>query len=93
MHQVGRAGSLETNGFSMTFINNSSKKLFLEMKELFELTENKLPQELLQSPYISIWKEKREKLSKQGKLKRKQWTNDDVNPQNLLEILTKARRR
>jgi len=99
VHQIGRAGSIHQRGFSIVFINNSSKRLFLQLKELFEISKTKLPDEILQSPYIRIQldkREKREKLDSRDKLKKREIKNEDdenIDAQSLIEILTKKRKR
>ena len=92
IHQIGRAGGLGSTGFVMSFINNSNKKIFLDLRELFKTTENKLPDQMIHSPYMAIESEKREKKRKQMKYKGSITRNNEkVNTQNLLQILTKNR--
>ena len=96
VHQIGRAGSLHEIGYAMCFINNSSKKLFLDLKEMFEVSQTKLPDEVINSPYIAIEKEKREKLAKKKKHKSKLFhgkDEDNIDTQSLIEILTKKKKR
>lgn len=94
-HQVGRAGGLHSSGFVIAFINNSNKKIFFDLKSLFETTNNKLPDQLLHSQYLKNECEKKDNKKKKLKHTNSQssWRNDEiVNPQNLLQILTKNRK-
>lgn len=96
VHQIGRAGNLREIGYAICFINNSSKKVFLDLKELFEVSQTKLPDEIINSPYIALEKEKREKLAKKNKHKIKSFhakDEDNIDSQSLIEILTKKKKR
>ncbi|XP_030832306.1 probable ATP-dependent RNA helicase DDX59 [Strongylocentrotus purpuratus] len=53
IHQIGRTGRLGTNGTAMTFINNSSKKLFLQFTGTLKPLGVILPPELINSPHLS----------------------------------------
>lgn len=68
VHQVGRAGRLDEIGFAIAFVNNSNKALFLDLKELFDLTDAKLPTELLRSQHLQNQLERRRQKVKEGKL-------------------------
>lgn len=84
VHQVGRAGRYDEKGFSIAFINNTSKRLFVDLKNLFDFTSNKLPEELLHSPYLKDDGRKK-------KVVQSQRNEKEINTQNLFEILTKKR--
>ncbi|XP_041465090.1 probable ATP-dependent RNA helicase DDX59 isoform X1 [Lytechinus variegatus] len=53
IHQIGRTGRLGTSGTAMTFINNNSKKLFLQLTSLLKPLGVLLPPELINSPHLS----------------------------------------
>eukprot|EP00057_Strongylocentrotus_purpuratus_P013837 XP_011668311.1 PREDICTED: probable ATP-dependent RNA helicase DDX59 [Strongylocentrotus purpuratus] len=53
IHQIGRTGRLGTNGTAMTFINNNSKKLFLQFTGTLKPLGVILPPELINSPHLS----------------------------------------
>ena len=96
VHQIGRAGSLHEIGYAVCFINNSSKKIFLDLKKMFEVSQTKLPDEIINSPYVALEKEKREKLAKKNKDKSKLFhvkDEDNIDSQSLIEILTKKKKR
>lgn len=92
-HQVGRAGGLHSKGFVISFINNSNKKIFFDLKSLFDVDNNKLPDQLTYSPHL---KNEIEKRGKKNKSKKSHslltQSNAEINPQNLLQILTKNKK-
>ncbi|XP_045673756.1 probable ATP-dependent RNA helicase DDX59 [Phyllostomus hastatus] len=52
VHQVGRVGRLGQRGTAITFVNNSSRRLFWDLAKRVEPTGSLLPPQLLQSPYL-----------------------------------------
>ena len=80
IHQVGRAGRLDTKGFAISFINNDNKNIFHSLAELFEESDTRLPAEVINSPFLQLQKEKR--TSKTSKRK-----NSDVTTGNLMDLL------
>lgn len=82
IHQVGRAGRLDLTGFAITFINNNNKDVFLNLVELLEDCNVKIPLELINSPYLQQQKERRERKGKGPKRK-----NDIVTTGNLMDML------
>ena len=80
IHQVGRAGKLNKNGFAISFINNSNKDIFSSLFELFRDSGVKLPAELMNSPYLQQQLEKRQRKSSKRR-------NDVVTTGNLMDLL------
>ncbi|XP_071504954.1 probable ATP-dependent RNA helicase DDX59 [Diadema antillarum] len=52
IHQIGRTGRLGNKGTAMTFLNNNSKKLFLQLTSILKPLGVVLPQELVNSPHL-----------------------------------------
>lgn len=52
VHQIGRAGRLGHRGTAITFMNNNSKRLFLDIVNRVKPTGSILPPQLLNSPYL-----------------------------------------
>uniref|UniRef100_H0VCB7 Probable ATP-dependent RNA helicase DDX59 n=1 Tax=Cavia porcellus TaxID=10141 RepID=H0VCB7_CAVPO len=82
VHQIGRVGRLGQTGTAITFINNSSKRLFWDIAKRVKPTGSILPPQLLNSPYLHDQKRK-----EQQKDKRTQ--NDLVTGANLMDIIKK----
>ena len=95
VHQVGRAGRLQTQGFVMAFINKSNKNIFLSLQELCLKSGTKLPEELVNSlDFRKVLENPNKKdIEKTKALKRNKSLNEDINQKSLLEILTKHPRR
>ena len=85
IHQVGRAGRLGSNGMAITFINNSNKGVFLDLLEGVGPHGVKLPQELINSPYLVQQQHARTQKSRKRK-------NQEmyVNRENLIDLLKKS---
>lgn len=86
IHQVGRAGRLGSKGLALTFINNTNKAVFLDLVEAVQPHGVKLPDELLNSPYLSSQQHERECKRKNRKRKYEELY---VNTENLMDILKK----
>ncbi|XP_005375200.1 PREDICTED: probable ATP-dependent RNA helicase DDX59 [Chinchilla lanigera] len=82
VHQIGRVGRLGQNGTAITFINNSSKRLFWDIAKRIKPTGSILPPQLLNSPYLHDQKRKEQQ-------KDKQTQNDLVTGANLMDIIRK----
>ncbi|XP_051551485.1 probable ATP-dependent RNA helicase DDX59 [Myxocyprinus asiaticus] len=52
VHQIGRAGRLGHRGTAITFMNNNSKRLFLDIVNRVKPTGSTLPPQLLNSPHL-----------------------------------------
>lgn len=52
IHQVGRAGRLGKTGWALTFINNTNKRVFVDLVDTLQPLDVHLPDELLNSPYL-----------------------------------------
>ena len=87
IHQVGRAGRLGSNGVAITFINNSNKGVFLDLLEGIGPHGVTLPQELINSPYLS--QQQHARANKQRSRKRKN-QETYVNRENLMDLLKKS---
>ena len=86
IHQVGRAGKLNKNGFAISFINNVNKDIFLRLFELCKVSNIKLPSELVNSPYLRQQQEQRgKKVGKRG--------NDIVKTGNLMDLIKEHRKK
>ena len=88
IHQVGRAGRLETNGLAISFINNNNKNIFLDLVETLEASEVQPPPELKNSPYIQHQIEKRTLSKKKQNRKRK--GDELVTTGNLMDLLKES---
>ncbi|XP_004625377.1 probable ATP-dependent RNA helicase DDX59 isoform X1 [Octodon degus] len=82
VHQIGRVGRLGQNGTAITFINNSSKRLFWDIAKRVKPTGSILPPQLLNSPYLHDQKRKEQQRDKQTQ-------NDLVTGANLMDIIKK----
>ncbi|XP_036613992.1 probable ATP-dependent RNA helicase DDX59 [Trichosurus vulpecula] len=82
VHQVGRAGRLGHNGTAITFINNNTKKLFLDIVKRVKPTGSILPPQLLNSPYLHEQKRKEQQRVNQAQ-------NTLVTGDNLMDIIKK----
>ena len=59
--KVGRAGRLGVIGTAITFINNTSKSLFLGFSELMGRSRVSLPPQLTTSPHLTLQREQRKR--------------------------------
>ncbi|XP_068930624.1 probable ATP-dependent RNA helicase DDX59 isoform X3 [Petaurus breviceps papuanus] len=82
VHQVGRAGRLGHSGTAITFINNNTRKLFLDIVKRVKPTGSILPPQLLNSPYLHEQKRKEQQRASQAQ--KTQVTGD-----NLMDIIKK----
>nr|XP_028588410.1 probable ATP-dependent RNA helicase DDX59 isoform X1 [Podarcis muralis]XP_028588411.1 probable ATP-dependent RNA helicase DDX59 isoform X1 [Podarcis muralis]XP_028588412.1 probable ATP-dependent RNA helicase DDX59 isoform X1 [Podarcis muralis]XP_028588413.1 probable ATP-dependent RNA helicase DDX59 isoform X1 [Podarcis muralis] len=82
VHQVGRAGRLGHSGTAITFVNNSSKKLFWDVVKRVKPTGTILPPQLLNSPYLHDQKRKEQQRNKQSQ-------NGLVTSDNLMDVIRK----
>uniref|UniRef100_A0A7N4PBE4 RNA helicase n=1 Tax=Sarcophilus harrisii TaxID=9305 RepID=A0A7N4PBE4_SARHA len=82
VHQVGRAGRLGHSGTAITFINNNTKKLFLDIVKRVKPTGSILPPQLLNSPYLHEQKRKEHQRVNQAQ-------NTLVTGDNLMDIIKK----
>ena len=87
IHQIGRAGRLGSKGLAITFINNTNKAVFLDLTEALQPHGVKLPDELVNSPYLSSQQYQREHKRKSRKRMREE---SYVNRENLMDILKKS---
>ena len=87
IHQIGRAGRLGSKGVAMTFINNTNKAVFLDLVEAVQPHGVKLPDELLNSPYLSSQQYVRDNKRKNRKRKHEETY---VNRENLMDILKRS---
>ncbi|XP_076135005.1 putative ATP-dependent RNA helicase DDX59 [Alosa pseudoharengus] len=78
VHQIGRAGRLGHRGTSITFLNNSHKRLFLQITNRVKPTGSQLPPQLLNSPYLH---------EQQRREKQKRKEDTVVTKENLLDII------
>uniref|UniRef100_G3P293 RNA helicase n=1 Tax=Gasterosteus aculeatus TaxID=69293 RepID=G3P293_GASAC len=87
VHQVGRAGRLGHRGTAITFLNNSNKRLFIEVVKRVKPTGSILPPQLLNSPHLHEQQRREKQKAKQGP--------DDalVTKNNLIDIIRKHDRR
>ncbi|KAM8874271.1 putative ATP-dependent RNA helicase DDX59 isoform 2-T2 [Spinachia spinachia] len=87
VHQVGRAGRLGHRGTAITFLNNNSKRLFIEVVKRVKPTGSILPPQLLNSPHLHEQQRREKQKAKQG--------SDDtlVTKNNLIDIIRKHDRR
>lgn len=85
--QVGRAGRLGHRGTAITFLNNSNKRLFIEVVKRVKPTGSILPPQLLNSPHLHEQQRREKQKAKQGP--------DDalVTKNNLIDIIRKHDRR
>ncbi|XP_020858825.1 putative ATP-dependent RNA helicase DDX59 isoform X3 [Phascolarctos cinereus] len=79
---VGRAGRLGHSGTAITFINNNTKKLFLDIVKRVKPTGSILPPQLLNSPYLHEQKRKEQQRVNQAQ-------NTVVTGDNLMDIIKK----
>ena len=97
IHQVGRAGRLFTQGAVMAFVNKSNKNMFVPLRELCSKSGTKLPDELINSPYmqIALDKDRKQRMEREKLSKKRKWTEDNlgeernVTQKSLLDILRK----
>ena len=87
IHQIGRAGRLGSKGLAITFINKENKDVFLDLVEAVQPHGVKLPDELVNSPYLSSQQYEREHKRKKRKRKREE---SYVNRENLMNILKRS---
>lgn len=77
--QVGRAGRLGSTGSAITFINNTSKNLFLSFMDLMSGVGVALPPQLSSSPHLVLQREQRKRFATAsqtlGQSKRKKHSN------------------
>ena len=87
VHQVGRAGKLDSKGFAITFINNNNKNVFLNFTETLQNADINIPAELMNSPYLQQQKERRVARGSRARSKRR---GDDAltTTGNLMSLLT-----
>ncbi|XP_064333371.1 probable ATP-dependent RNA helicase DDX59 isoform X2 [Camelus dromedarius] len=82
VHQIGRVGRLGQNGTAITFINNSSKRLFWDVAKRVGPTGSLLPPQLLNSPYLHEQKRKEQQRDRRTQ-------SDLVTGANLMDIIRK----
>ncbi|KAI4829373.1 hypothetical protein KUCAC02_023417 [Chaenocephalus aceratus] len=87
VHQVGRAGRLGHRGTAITFLNNTHKRMFLEVVKRVKATGSSLPPQLLNSPYLHEQQKRERKKVKQES------DNTLVTKNNLIDIIRKHDRR
>ncbi|KAI9517376.1 DEAD (Asp-Glu-Ala-Asp) box polypeptide 59 [Dissostichus eleginoides] len=87
VHQVGRAGRLGHRGTAITFLNNTHKRMFLEVVKRVKATGSSLPPQLLNSPYLHEQQKRERKKAKQES------DNTLVTKNNLIDIIRKHDRR
>ncbi|XP_010778417.1 probable ATP-dependent RNA helicase DDX59 [Notothenia coriiceps] len=87
VHQVGRAGRLGHRGTAITFLNNTHKRMFLEVVKRVKATGSSLPPQLLNSPYLHEQQKRERKKTKQES------DNTLVTKNNLIDIIRKHDRR
>ncbi|XP_067041515.1 probable ATP-dependent RNA helicase DDX59 [Acropora muricata] len=87
IHQVGRAGRLGKKGWALTFINNTNKNVFLGLVDSLQPLGVKLPQELLNSPYLQQQRQRTKDTLRKRKHK------DTVTHENLMDLIKKNSRR
>ena len=85
--QVGRAGRLGHRGTAITFLNNTHKRMFLEVVKRVKATGSSLPPQLLNSPYLHEQQKRERKKAKQES------DNTLVTKNNLIDIIRKHDRR
>ncbi|XP_073700503.1 probable ATP-dependent RNA helicase DDX59 [Garra rufa] len=86
VHQIGRAGRLGHRGTAITFMNNNSKRLFLDIVNRVKPTGSLLPPQLLNSPHLH---------EQQRRAKQKSGHREDiiVSKSNLIDIIRKHDKR
>ena len=87
IHQVGRAGRLGTSGWALTFVNNTNKRVFLDLVETLQPLGVTLPAPLLNSPFLLQAKQRRN--AERAGTKRKH-REEFVNRDNLMDLLKKS---
>ncbi|KAK2564690.1 putative ATP-dependent RNA helicase DDX59 [Acropora cervicornis] len=87
IHQVGRAGRLGKTGWALTFINNTNKNVFLGLVDSLQPLGVKLPQELLNSPYLQQQRQRTKDTLRKRKHK------DTVTHENLMDLIKKNSRK
>ncbi|XP_071845059.1 probable ATP-dependent RNA helicase DDX59 isoform X2 [Apostichopus japonicus] len=70
IHQIGRTGRLGTKGTAISFINNGSKKLFLELQKTLKPLGVTLPSELINSPFLHLQREEHQNRGRKSHAKR-----------------------
>ena len=89
---MGRAGRLGSPGWSIAFINNTNKHLFLDI--VSTLSSGLLPSQLINSPYLKQQRERRKRVAdnkQTGSCKHSK--GDLVTSDNLLSLLRQSRHR
>ncbi|KAM5300673.1 putative ATP-dependent RNA helicase DDX59 isoform 1-T8 [Glossophaga mutica] len=82
VHQVGRVGRLGQTGTAITFVNNSSKRLFWDIAKRVKPTGSLLPPQLLHSPYLREQQRREQQRDRQAQSRL-------VTGANLLDIIRK----
>ncbi|XP_056092795.1 probable ATP-dependent RNA helicase DDX59 isoform X1 [Rhinichthys klamathensis goyatoka] len=87
VHQIGRAGRLGHRGTAITFMNNNSKRLFLDIVNRVKPTGSLLPPQLLNSPHLFEQQRRAKQRSHRGE--------EDVigTKSNLIDIIRKHDKR
>lgn len=85
----------------MAFINKSNKNMFVPLRELCNKSGTKLPDELVNSPYMqsALDKDRKQKAERDKLCKKRKWTDDNLIPgeernvtqKSLLDILRKKK--
>ncbi|XP_001641091.2 probable ATP-dependent RNA helicase DDX59 [Nematostella vectensis] len=86
VHQIGRAGRLGATGWSISFINNASKGLFLQLINKLQPMGVKLPDELTRSAHVL---DERCRASNSRKRAEK---DEIVNQSNLMDLIVKRKK-
>ncbi|XP_065115614.1 probable ATP-dependent RNA helicase DDX59 [Paramisgurnus dabryanus] len=86
VHQIGRAGRLGHRGTAITFMNNNSKRLFLDIVNRVKPTGSILPPQLLNSPHLHEQMRRAKQKSKHGE-------DTEVTKSNIIDIIRKHDRR
>ncbi|XP_067270945.1 probable ATP-dependent RNA helicase DDX59 [Pseudorasbora parva] len=87
VHQIGRAGRLGHRGTAITFMNNNSKRLFMDIVNRVKPTGSILPPQLLNSPHLFEQQRRAKQRSNHGE--------EDVigTKSNLIDIIRKHDKR
>ncbi|XP_045040484.1 probable ATP-dependent RNA helicase DDX59 isoform X2 [Desmodus rotundus] len=80
--QVGRVGRLGQSGTAITFVNNSSRRLFWDIAKRVKPTGSLLPPQLLHSPYLQEQQRREQQRGRQAQSRL-------VTGANLMDIIRK----
>ncbi|XP_065836718.1 probable ATP-dependent RNA helicase DDX59 isoform X2 [Oscarella lobularis] len=92
IHQAGRSSRLGSSGWAITFINNNSRYLFLDVVESLSKSAS-LPSQLLASPHLRRQMRARERGFSPSSASKRTKKDELITRENLMEFLTRRKRR